>query len=170
MNPFKHCHGSIIKKFKSKDDTLAWHVYIALFNWTRVLFRATNGLVNRHLFVLAGLTRWSLASPAIVSFDDETSGKILRAAVNFWSHYIADVIRTNRSNSDALLGNFAAVLQDDPAKVAQELTILREWLDVLEELEIALDGNEWLATIHQSLASHVTSKLGSSTHRHRLLS
>ena len=151
VNPFKYSHGSIIKKFKSKDDTLAWHVDMALGSWTRVLLRATSGLANRQLFVQAGLTRWSLASPAIVSFDDETSGKIARAVVNFWSHYVADEIRTNRSYSDALPGKFAAVLQDDPAKVAQELMILREWLDILEEFEIAMDGNEWLVTFHQSL-------------------
>ena len=29
--------------------------------------------------------------------------------------------------------------------------ILREWLDILEEFEIAMDGNEWLVTFHQSL-------------------
>ena len=147
VNPFKYSHGSIIKKFKSNDDTLAWH----LGNWTRVLLRATSVLANRQLFVQAGLTRWSLASPAIFSFDDETSGKIARAVVNFWSHYVADEIRTNRSYSDALPGKFAAVLQDDPAKVAQELMILREWLDILEEFEIAMDGNEWFWTFHQSL-------------------
>ena len=96
VNPFKYSHCSIIKKFKSKDDTLAWHVDMALGNWTRVLLRATSGLANRQLFVQAGLTRWSFASPAIVSFDDETSGKIARAVVNFWSHYVADEIRTNR--------------------------------------------------------------------------
>ena len=52
--PFKYSHGSIIKKFKSKDDTLAWHVDMALGNWTRVLLRATSGLANRQLFVQAG--------------------------------------------------------------------------------------------------------------------
>ena len=35
--------------------------------------------------------------------------------------------------------------------MAQELLILREWLDILEEFEIAMDGNEWLVTFHQSL-------------------
>ena len=143
VNPFKYSHGSIIKKFKSKDDTLAWYVDTALGNWTRVLLRATSGLTNRQLFAQAGLTRWSLASPAIVSFDDETSGNILRAAVNFWSSNVANEIRTNRSYSDALLGKFVAALQDDPAKVAQELMILREWLDILEEFEIVVDGDGW---------------------------
>ena len=89
--------------------------------------------------------------PAIVSFDDETSGNIVRAVVDFWSHYVADEIRTNRSDSDALPGKLAAVLQDDPAKVAQKLMILREWLDLLEEFEIATDGNEWFVIFHQSL-------------------
>ena len=77
-------------------------------------------------------------------FDDETSGKILRAAANFLSH-VAD------GYSDAFLWKFAAVLQDDPAKAAQELIILREWLDILEEFEIAMDGEEWLVIFHQSL-------------------
>ena len=129
------------------------------------------GLQIDNFLVQAGLTGWSLASPAIVSFDDETSGKIARAVVNFWSHCVADEIRTNRSYSDALPGKFAAVLQDDPAKVARELVILREWLDILEEFEIAMDGNEWLVTFHQSLISpvsrwvafHVMSKPSSST-------
>ena len=103
---------------------------MALVNWTLVLLRATSGFANRHLFVQVGLTRWSLASPAIVSFDDETFGNILRAAVDFWSHYVADEIRTNWSDSDALPGKFAVVLQDDPARVAQELMILRAWLDI----------------------------------------
>ena len=113
VNPFKYSHG--------KDDTLAWHVDMAPDNWTRVLLRATSGLANRQIFVHAGLTRWSLASPAIVSFDDETSGKILRVAVNFSSHCVADEIRTNRSYSDALPVKFTAVLQDDAVKVSQEL-------------------------------------------------
>ena len=117
----------LCKKLKSKDDTLSWHVDVELGNRTRVLLRATSLFANRHLSVQAGLTRWSPASPAIVSFDDETSGKILWATVNFWSHFVADEIRTNRSYSDALAGKFAAVLQDDTAKVGQELMILREW-------------------------------------------
>ena len=32
VKPFKYSHGSIIKKFKSNDDTLAWHVDMALGN------------------------------------------------------------------------------------------------------------------------------------------
>ena len=63
VKPFKYSHGSIIKKFKSKDDALAWHVDMALGNWTRVLFRPTSGLANRQLFTQAGLTRWSHCIP-----------------------------------------------------------------------------------------------------------
>ena len=28
--------------------------------------------------------------------------------------------------------------------------VLREWLDMLEAFEIAMDGNEWFVTFHQS--------------------
>ena len=127
VNPFKYFHGSIIKKFKSKDDTLAWHVDMALGNWTRVLLRATSGLANRHLFEQARLTRWSLASLAIVSFDDETSGKIFRQR----STYGRTTSQTRFTPTGATqTWKFAAVLQDDPTKVAQELIILREWLKV----------------------------------------
>ena len=41
--------------------------------------------------------------------------------------------RTSTQTTFALPGKFAAVLQYDPAKVAQELMILREWLDTLED-------------------------------------